>query len=133
MKHVFTMRMPVRWGDMDAMAHVNNVTYFRYFEQARIEWFRAIGIGDKDELGHGPVVINASMTYLRQLRYPADIELRLHAGNIGRSSFETRVEIVRVEEPDAPYAEGTAKVVWCDHAKEKSVPAPDRIRALLAP
>ncbi|MDB5949239.1 MAG: acyl-CoA thioesterase, partial [Massilia sp.] len=36
---VHVMRMPIRWGDMDAMGHVNNTVYFRYFEQARISWF----------------------------------------------------------------------------------------------
>ena len=33
--------MPIRWGDMDAMGHVNNTVYFRYMEQTRIEWLYA--------------------------------------------------------------------------------------------
>ena len=33
--------MPIRWGDMDALGHVNNTVYFRYMEQARIEWLHA--------------------------------------------------------------------------------------------
>ena len=32
-------RVPMRWGEMDALGHMNNVSYFRYFEQARISWF----------------------------------------------------------------------------------------------
>ncbi|MBM3384043.1 MAG: acyl-CoA thioesterase, partial [Betaproteobacteria bacterium] len=32
-------RIPIRWGDMDAMGHVNNTVYFRFMEQARISWF----------------------------------------------------------------------------------------------
>jgi acyl-CoA thioester hydrolase len=32
------MVMPIRWGDMDAMGHVNNTVYFRYLEVVRIEW-----------------------------------------------------------------------------------------------
>jgi len=32
-------RIPIRWGDMDAMGHVNNTVYFRYMEQTRINWF----------------------------------------------------------------------------------------------
>jgi acyl-CoA thioester hydrolase len=43
MKHVFTCVMPIRWGDMDAMGHVNNTVYFRYMEQARLEWFASLG------------------------------------------------------------------------------------------
>ena len=38
-KLVHVARIPVRWRDMDLNRHVNNVVYFRYLEQARIEWF----------------------------------------------------------------------------------------------
>ncbi len=37
------VEIPVLWGDMDAFQHVNNVTYFRYFESARIAYFERIG------------------------------------------------------------------------------------------
>ena len=42
-KLVHAMTVPVRWGDMDAMGHVNNAVYFRYLETVRIDWFRSIG------------------------------------------------------------------------------------------
>ena len=42
-KLLYEMRFPVRWGDMDAMGHVNNTVYFRYLENARIAWMEAIG------------------------------------------------------------------------------------------
>lgn len=132
MKHVFTCVMPIRWGDMDAMGHVNNTVYFQYLEQARIEWFRSIGRNGKDENGQGPVIINAHMTFLKQLRFPGDIELRVYAGQVGRTSFETRIEIRRTDLPGVIWAEGGAKVVWSDYAAEKSVPVPDAIRALIA-
>ena len=37
-KLVYEMRVPIRWGDMDAMGHVNNGSYFRYLETVRIDW-----------------------------------------------------------------------------------------------
>jgi len=132
MKHVFTFVMPIRWGDMDAMGHVNNTVYFRYMEQARLEWFASLGRNGKDASGHGPVIINASMTFLKQLRFPGDIECRVYAGKLGRTSFETWTEILRTDLPDVIWAEGGAKVVWCDYAAEKSVPVPEEIRALIA-
>ena len=36
------IEIPVAWGDMDAFQHVNNVTYFKYFESARIAYFEKI-------------------------------------------------------------------------------------------
>ena len=43
-KQVYETRFPVRWGDMDAMGHVNNAQYFRYLETARIDWMRGMGL-----------------------------------------------------------------------------------------
>ena len=42
LKLVHETRISVRWGDVDAMGHVNNTVYFRYFEILRIEWLRRI-------------------------------------------------------------------------------------------
>ncbi|KIF82325.1 acyl-CoA thioesterase [Noviherbaspirillum autotrophicum] len=130
-KLVHTLRMPIRWGDMDAMGHVNNTVYFRYLEQARIEWFTEVGC-DPDPLGEGPVIINAHCTFIKQLKYPGDIEIRTYVGPAGRSSFETIQEIRRVDQPEVISAHGGAKVVWVNFPTEKSAPLPDRIRALLA-
>lgn len=38
MKEIYTTTVPLRWGDMDQIGHVNNTVYFRCFEQARVEW-----------------------------------------------------------------------------------------------
>ena len=129
-KLVHSLRMPIRWGDMDAMGHVNNTVYFRYLEQARIEWFAEIGC-EPDPLGEGPVIINAHCTFIRQLKYPGDIEVRTYVGSPGRSSFETMQEIRRIDQPEIIAAQGGAKVVWVDFPSEKSVRLPDHIRALL--
>lgn len=130
-KFVHRMRMPIRWGDMDAMGHVNNTAYFRYLEQARIEWFREAGC-DPDPLGDGPVIVNARCSFLRQLKYPGEIEVLTFVGPPGRSSFETYHEIRRVDQPEVLSAEGGAKVVWVNFPEEKSRPLPDRIKQQLA-
>jgi acyl-CoA thioester hydrolase len=127
------MRMPIRWGDMDMMGHVNNTVYFRYIESARIAWLEEVG-GVPDPAGIGPVIVNAHCSFLKQLKYPGDIEVSTYVGPPGRSSFEVSHEI-RLVGPDgqagAIHAEGGAKVVWVDIAAEKSVPLPDRVRELL--
>lgn len=129
-KLVHTTRMPIRWGDMDAMGHVNNTVYFRYLEQARIEWFTEAGC-EPDPNGEGPVIINARCTFLRQLKYPGEIEVNTYVGAPGRSSFEMYHEIRRTDQKDVLSAEGAAKVVWVDLPSEKSAPLPQRVRALL--
>jgi acyl-CoA thioester hydrolase len=130
-KLVFELVIPIRWGDMDAMAHVNNTVYFRYFESARIDWFRSIGCQSSDA-EQGPVIVNAFCNFLRQLEYPGDALVKHYVGKMGRSTLDTYVSIERTDQPGVVYAEGGARVVWTDFAKQKSVPLPERIRALLA-
>ena len=128
---VHVTRMPIRWGDMDAMGHVNNTVYFRYLEQARIEWFSQMNC-DPDPQGQGPVIINAHCTILRQLKYPGDIEVLTYVGELGKSSFETIQEIRRVDESDTLAAQGGAKVVWVNFLMEKSRLLPEEMRRKLS-
>lgn len=129
-KLVHTTRIAMRWGDMDALGHVNNTVYFRYMEQARIEWLEQIGrIFTPTQ---GPVVIHAQCNFLRQLKYPGDVEVLSYVGAVGRSSVETMYTIRRVDMPEVSVAEGQAKIVWIDFAAEKSIALPDHVRVLLS-
>jgi acyl-CoA thioester hydrolase len=131
---VHAMRMPIRWGDMDAMGHVNNTVYFRYFEQARISWFDEIGCAP-GPAAEGPVIVNARCSFIKQLKYPGEIEVSSLVGPAGRSSFEMihEIRLAGADGQVAPLvvAEGGAKIVWVNFPAEKSVPLPDRVRALL--
>ena len=124
------MVIPIRWGDMDAMGHVNNTLYFRYFETIRIDWMNEIG-GTPNPAGDGPVIVNAFCTFIKQLEYPGDIRLRHYVANPGRTSFDTYLTIERTDRPGVTYAEGGATMVWVNFAQQKSVPLPDWLRALL--
>lgn len=130
-KLTHTARIPIRWGDLDAFGHVNNTIFFRYMEQARVEWLESCGM-PMDGGGQGPVIVNAHCTFLRQLKYPGEIEVRTFAGQPGRSSFETYMEMRRTDQPELLVAEGGAKIVWVDYAMEKSVPLPQALRELIA-
>lgn len=125
--HVTTM--PIRWGDMDAYGHVNNTVYFRYMEQARVEWLEDMQIEVRPG-GLGPVIINASCTFLVPMNYPGLVEVKTFAGQPGRSSVQTYVEM-RIVGDAMLYAEGAAKVVWMDTRTGKSAPIPDHVRAVL--
>lgn len=128
-KLVHTTHIPIRWGDMDAYGHVNNTVYFRYMEQARVEWIEALNVVVRPG-GEGPVIINASCTFLVPMTYPGTVEVRTYVGEPGRSSIPTYVEMSLVGE-DRLYAEGAAKVVWMDTQSGKSVPVPEHVRATL--
>ena len=130
-KLVHTTRMPIRWGDMDAMGHVNNTLYFRYLEIVRIDWFHSLDCVP-DPRGTGPLIVNAFCNFHKQLEFPGDILVKMYASDPGRSSFETWATIERTDDPGVLYASGGATTVWVDFPAQKSVPIPDWFRGHLA-
>ena len=126
---IFTHQMviPIRWGDMDAMGHVNNTVYFRYLESVRLEWLLGI-TGPPDLQGEGAVIINAFCNFIRPLVYPGDVLAKHYIANPRRSSFDTYATLERTDQPGVVYAEGGSKTVWTDYRQNKSAPLPDVIR-----
>jgi acyl-CoA thioester hydrolase len=124
------MLIPIRWGDMDAMGHVNNTIYFRYFEIARLEWLQRIGALPAPQ-GASPVIVNAFCNFFRQVEFPGDLLARHYVTNPGRSSFDTYITLERTDQPGVLSAEGGAKTVWADAATKKSAPLPDWLRRLV--
>ncbi len=127
---VHSVVVPIRWGDMDAMGHVNNTLYFRYMEIARLDWFFQMGM-PADPSGEGPVIANAFCNFIRQFEYPGDVLVRTYVGALGRSAFDTFHEMLRTDDPQTVYANGGATVVWVDFPKQSSVPMPESLRKQL--
>jgi acyl-CoA thioester hydrolase len=129
-KLVHVERIPIRWGDMDAMGHVNNTVYFRYMEQARIGWFDALVPAEEAWKSTGIVIANATCNFKRPINYPGTVEVKMYIGPPGGSSVPTFYDLV-VSENQIIHADGEATVVFIDMAKQKAVRIPDAIRDLL--
>jgi acyl-CoA thioester hydrolase len=130
-KLVHEMQIPIRWGDMDAMRHVNNATYFRYFETIRVEWLHSINAAPNPD-GEGPVIVNAFCNFLKQLEFPGTLVAKHYVANVGRSSFDTFLTLERTDGEGIVHANGGATVVWIDLHAQKSRPLPDWLRGLLS-
>ena len=131
-KLVYEMVVPIRWGDMDAMGHVNNATYFRYLETIRIDWLSSINAIPQPQ-GLGPVIVNAFCNFYKQLEYPGDVLIKMYASDPGRTTFETWGTMERTDQPGVIYAAGGATTIWVDFPKQKAVDLPDWMRAIVTP
>jgi len=130
-KLVYEMTIPIRWGDMDAMGHLNNTSYFRYMETCRIDWMHSTGCMP-DMHGEGPVIVNAFCNFYQQLEYPGEVRIRMYASDPARTTFETWVTMERADRPGAICAAGGATTIWVDFPKQKAGPLPDWLRALVS-
>ncbi len=84
-KHDFPCHseITVAWGEMDALKHVNNVAYFRYFEIARIDFLSRLGM--LDNINHqaiGPVLSDNNARYKRPVTFPDTLTVGVHVGEL---------------------------------------------------
>ncbi|WNZ11377.1 thioesterase family protein [Streptomyces sp. 11x1] len=111
MRHIY--RCPLRWADMDAYGHVNNVVFLRYLEEARIDFlFRP-----ERDFKQGSVVARHEIDYKRQLVHrhqPVDIELWVT--EIRAASFTITYE---VKDPDQVYVRASTVIVPFDFATQR--------------
>ena len=119
-KLVYECTIPIRWGDMDAMGHVNNTLYFRYLEIARVDWLNSFNAAPSPQ-GEGPVIVNAFCNFYKQLEYPGDVLVKMYASDPGRTTFETWTTMAQAANPDVICAAGGATTIWVDFPKQKAV------------
>src|SRR5262249_31820859 len=118
----------VAWGDMDYYRHVNNTAYFRYFENARLEYFRQLDWFKSEEApGVGPILADSQCRFRKPLSYPDRVSIAARIPTIGddRMTMEYRLVSHRL---DAVAAEGQGTIVTYNYRDGKKVMVPGEIR-----
>ena len=119
--------LAVRWGDADMLGHINNVKFFTYSEQARMQYFDALCAEDprffKD---YGLIVASTACDFLAQLHYPAQLDIGMRIERIGRTSMQARVGMFMGERA---IAVASCAIVWFDYQQQKALPIPEHVRA----
>jgi acyl-CoA thioester hydrolase len=128
----FQIEVTLRWSDLDAMGHVNNVVYFRLMEEARVQWFEELGFPVQNGK-NSPILAHASCNFVRAMSHPAVAVVKQTVTRLGRSSVEMDLAVERKDEPGLAYATGRTVMVWYDYATQQSSPWPQRIRDLIYP
>ena len=126
------LAIPTRWMDNDSYGHVNNVTYYSYFDTAVNE--HLIRCGGLD-LVNDPVVgyvVASACRFAKPLTFPETIDAGLAIVKLGTSSVTYEIGIFR-QGDDEPAATGHYVHVWVDRTTQRPVPIPPRIRAALEP
>jgi acyl-CoA thioester hydrolase len=122
------VELDVAWGEMDSYAHVNNVVYFRYFENVRIAYLDRIGwMASMLQTGLGPIVASTQARFRKPVSYPDHLLVGARISDIqpDRVTFEYRLVSTK---HNAVAAEGEALVVSYDYRAGAKVPIPEAIR-----
>jgi acyl-CoA thioester hydrolase len=118
----------VVWGEMDSYQHVNNVVYFRYFENARLEYFRRLGWFEfEEQTGIGPILHSTRARFRRPLTYPDTILIGARATALGDDRFTIEHRIVSRNSGEV-VTEGEGLVVSYHYKRGEKVPLPEELR-----
>ena len=120
-----------RWMDNDVYGHVNNVTYYSFFDTAVNRCLidmGALDIGRSDVIG---LVVETGCTYFSSLAFPDEIEVGFRVARLGTSSVRYELGVFRQGESSAA-AQGYFVHVYVDRETRRPAPIPDKFRAKLA-
>lgn len=127
--HVQSLK--VQWGDMDALGHVNNVTYFQYLENARIALLEDIGASPRlFNEGFGIVVADAACRYKAPVLYPDTLYIGIGAELVGEDRMRLHYDLFSTA-LQRVVAEAETLMVTVDAQTGRKMPMPDWFRAAL--
>lgn len=128
--HVHSER--VRFGDLDAMRHLNNVVYLRYFETARIAFIRTLlpdhTPADPEGEGFGLIFAEAHINYRSPVQFDEVLDTECAIGEVRRSSFQVTF---RMTVGERLAAEGYGWLVGFDYTTQRATPLPAQLRDVL--
>lgn len=131
------IEIPVAWGEMDALGHVNNAVYFRYLESARVEFIRCLGwkapeqgSGHLGRGGVGFILQSVQCRFRRPVLYPDTLAVTCRLSEIGEDRFTLCHEVISKAQSEVA-ALGDGTIVTYDYAAKTKVPLPQALRDIL--
>ena len=122
------IEFPIAWGEMDAMNHVNNIVYFRFFESARIAYFEKMDLmGYMTKTGIGPILATTSCKFKIPLSYPDKVLIGAKVVSIEEDRFVMHYLVVSAKHQKVA-AEGDGVIVTFNYKEGKKVAVPDVVK-----
>ena len=119
---------PTRWMDNDVYGHVNNVTYYSFFDTAVARFLLANGVLDLPSSTVVGLVVDTACRFAAPVAFPDEVTCGLRCGRLGTASIRYEIGVFRNDE-DRAAAEGHFVHVYVERARQdRAVPLPDALR-----
>ncbi|UMZ75482.1 acyl-CoA thioesterase [Natranaerofaba carboxydovora] len=131
-KFRFSTDTRVRFCETDAFGHLNNVSYFIYFEQARLDYFRELALTEKLLNDNQLYIVTADLycQFLGEVYFDEELEVKLRTTKLGNTSFDLEYGLIR-KEKGIVAATGRGAIVLVDKHSHKSTPLPDDLKNII--
>ncbi|WP_217586897.1 acyl-CoA thioesterase [Lentibacillus saliphilus] len=126
----FSIPIKIRFSETDMFGHVNNVSAFTYFEEARIEFLKSLNLFSKETEQNGvPVVADLQCDYHKQMYFDDRINVYVKAHQVGTTSVD--LHYMAINAVDAICLTGRGRLVYVNRHTGKPVPLNDDVKRLL--
>ncbi|KAA9341020.1 acyl-CoA thioesterase [Adhaeribacter soli] len=128
----YPVKLQIRldWSEMDMFGHINNVSYFKYIQASRVNYWDAIGLSRLfKETKVGAILASTSCNFLKELHYPGSITVQVKLDFIKNTSFGLKHQILNEQGEVA--AEAKDVLVMFDFNKNEKVAIPEEIRSAI--
>ena len=123
----FFLKLAPRWGDMDALGHVNNTKFFTYDESVRLDYFQRLMSGDaKFWNEYGLILAHIEADFVAQLKPPVELDIGFRIAKIGRTSLGSEAAMFLGEKL---VAVTRGVLVWFDYRVGTPLPVPEEVKA----
>ena len=124
------LKLRIDWSDLDMFGHVNNVSYFKFIQASRVNYWQHHGIDvtQKPE-PIGMMLASCTCKFLKPLFFPGDVTIAVSLDFIKNTSFGLRHELLNNQ--NELVAEAHDVAVMFDFSKNEKTLIPDEMRKLM--
>jgi acyl-CoA thioester hydrolase len=130
MNYAVKLNLRIDWSEMDLFGHVNNVSFFKYIQASRVNYWETIGlVRIFDERKIGPILLSTACQFIKPLHYPGNILLQARIDFIKNTSFGIHHQVLNEQNEIAAMAQDV--IVMYDFKTNSKVPFPDEYRKVV--
>ncbi|MFZ3576373.1 acyl-CoA thioesterase [Virgibacillus sp. DJP39] len=126
----FSVPIKIRFSETDMFGHVNNVSPFIYFEEARIEFLKSIGLFEMNSDNAVPVAADLQCDYLHQLFFNDKLDVYVKVNTVGNTSMD--VHYMGINQDNRICVTGRGRLVYINPKTGKPVPLDDHVKQNLS-
>jgi acyl-CoA thioester hydrolase len=122
------LELRIDWSEMDLFGHVNNVSFFKYIQASRVNYWEKLGLNINRPIGQseGPMLAQTTCQFKKPLHYPGTVRIYSKVGLLKTTSFS--LQHVLMDDNNDVAAEAEDIVVYYDFGKNEKARIPDLLR-----
>lgn len=130
--YVYFQTMTTRWMDNDSYRHMNNTTYYSFFDTIVNMYLIENAVLDVEKSEVIGLVAETMCRYFRSIGFPSKIDVGLRVGHLGNSSIRYEIALFNGDE-DIASAQGHFVHVYVDRESGRPTPLPEKLKSIAAP